>query len=140
MSDVTNKDLANLEAGVDNVKLKDIVSSLEALNSLTSTKLPVFTSFKLSLFLKNVSPIVEVYEKKRNELIAELGTPVMDDDNKETGQFNFKADKAKEFNESISIILEEVVDVKVPVINLSDLNGVNIEPNNIAKLLWLIKE
>lgn len=137
---MNNKNLEKLEEGAEVVKLKDVVNSLEALNSLTAIKLPVFTSFKLSLFLKNVSPIVEVYEKERDKLIIELGTPVLDDKKEPTGQFNFEPEKTKEFNEKINVILDEAIDVKVPSIKLSDLEGVVIEPNNIAKLFWLIQE
>jgi hypothetical protein len=138
---MNNKELEKLEEGAEVVlKLKDIVNSLEALNILTAEKLPVFTSFKLSLFLKNVSPAIEVYQKTRDELINELGAKVLDKDGKETEQFKFEPEKAKEFNEKISAVLEEVIDVKVPLIKISDLDGVKLEPNNIAKLLWLIKE
>lgn len=129
---------SNLEGA--NLTVKDVVEGLEALNVLVSQKLPVFSSFQLSLFLKNVSPIIETYEKERNKLISELGTPESDKDGKATGNFNFEPEKAKEFNDKIMEILDAKIEVAIPTIKLSDLGNIEIEPKKLATLMWLIRE
>jgi hypothetical protein len=122
---------------MEKVILKQVVESLEALGILTSLKLPVYTSFKLSVFLKNVSPLVEAYEKERNKLINEYGT----EDTEKPGTFNIKdEEKIKEFNEKIMEVLNEEIEVKIPEINAKELGAIEIEPKHLISLTWLIKE
>ena len=121
------------------VKLREIVEGINALKELSNQKLPVFESFKISLFLKNIAPTLEAYEAERNKLVQELGTPVKEK-GKETGNFNFEDEKAKEFNEKIASVLDVDVDVDVPVISIKALGDIKIEPINLSSLMWLLVE
>lgn len=135
------KDLNENTSEVKEVKLRDVVSGLDSLNIIINQKLPVFTSFKLSLFLKNVSPIVEQYEKERNKLVTEYGTPTLGEDGKETGSYTFPdADKAKEFNEKMNGLLDVALDIKVPEVKVADLGDITIEPSKLTPLIWLLSE
>lgn len=118
----------------------DLVNGLESLNFLTVNKLPVFTGFKLTLFLKAISPILEAYNKEKDALVKEYGTPVLDENGKETGRYSFEADKAKEFNEKIKPLLEVEVDVKIPEIKIADLGNIEMDVNQISTIVWLLKE
>jgi len=122
------------------MKLRDIVNSIESLKNLTSLKLPVVTSYKLSLFLNKLQPELTTWDTKKNELIKEYGTPKLDKDGKETDQFEFKGNKLKEFNEKIEEIVEQDISLEVPEIKISDLGNIEIETNKLAPLCWLIKE
>ena len=122
------------------IKLQEVVNSIESLKTLSGLKIPVLESFKISLFLKNVSPSVESYEIERNKLVKELGTPVLDDKKKETGNFNFEPDNAKKFNDKMKAILDVDVDVKIPEIKVSALGDIKIEPMTLTNLMWLLKE
>jgi len=135
-----NKELKTLVEGKNEVKLRDIINGLESLKILSEQKLPVFTSFKVSLFIKNVNPIIETYGKERNKLIQELGTLIKDKDGKETGNYNFSKENGKEFNEKINTILDENADIKTPVLALKELEGISIEPKYLSNLTWMICE
>ena len=134
------KQIAKQTSKDGKIILKDLVNSLEALNFLSLQKLPVFVSFKLSLFMKNASAIIEVYEQERNKLIEELGKPVIGEDNKPTGNFKFEDENAKKFNETINGLLEQSVEIVIPEIKINELNGITIEPKYLIPLTWLIKE
>jgi hypothetical protein len=130
------------EGSETKIKLKDVVNSIEALKILGEQKLPIFTSFKISLFLKNVSPEVEIYEKERNKLMLELGKPDKSKDEKgnEIDIFKFEPEKGKEFTEKLTEILEVELSVNKPDISIKDLGNINIEPRHLVALGWLIKE
>jgi hypothetical protein len=137
-----NKTIKKMAEGENKkVVLRDVVNGLSALNVLVEQKLPVFSSFKLSLFLKNVSPVIESYEKERNKLVKEFGTPTMDKEGKETGNYTFPdAEKAKEFTDKINSLLDVEIDIGVPEIKVSDLGDISIEPKYLTSLIWLLKE
>jgi hypothetical protein len=118
----------------------NLVEGLEALNFLIVNKLPVFTGFKLTIFLKAISPVLEAYNKEKDALVKEYGTPTLDENGKETGKYNFDADKAKEFNEKMKPLLEAEVDVKVPEIKIADLGDIKMDVNQISSIAWLLKE
>jgi hypothetical protein len=134
------KRFINLNLKTKNMKLKEIVNGLEALNNLAEQKLPILVSFNIGLFIKNISDTIKTYEEKRNELIKELGTINKDAEGKETGKFDFTKENAVTFNEKINVVLDADVDVKVPEIKLSDLSDLKIEPKNLIQLSWLLRE
>ena len=121
------------------VQLRTLVESLESLRTLSSESLPVFESFKISLFLKSVSPFVESFEVERNKLMIELGSPEKDKKGVETGKYTFKPKKAEEFNTKMATILDVDVKVDVPEISVSALGDVKIKPLDMTNLLWIIK-
>jgi hypothetical protein len=121
------------------VKLREVVNGLDSINNIATLKLPVFTSFKISLFLKNINPIIDTYEQERNKLIKECGVPVVED-GKETGNYTFPDGKAAEFNEKIKDVLEADLGVAVPEIKIADLGDIQIEPSKLIPIMWLIKE
>ncbi len=137
---MNNKTLNEITKNEKTVKLKDLVSGLESLKVLSDQKLPVFTSFTISLFIKNIAPIIDTYEKERNKLIFELGVPAKDKDGKETGTFTFENKKAEEFNKKINEVLSADLEVKIPQIKIKDLEGVNIEPKHLIALTFMLIE
>lgn len=126
---------------VKEVQLKDVINGLETLQIIINQKLPVFSSFKLSLFLKAVSPMVEAFNVEKDKLIKDFGTPTLSEDGKETGHYTFPdADKAKEFNDKMNELLEVVIDVKIPELKVADLGNIEIEPIKLTTLTWLLQE
>lgn len=123
-----------------NMKLKQLIEGVESLGILMGTKLPIVLGFKLSLFVKKVSPEVEEYGKKRDELLKEYASPIKDKDGKETGQMKFKDESAiKAFNEKIEELLKQDIKVDIPDIHINDFAGIEIEPKHLINLEWLIK-
>jgi hypothetical protein len=132
--------VAESTAKDEKLKLRDVVNGLQSLNLLGEQKLPVFTSFKISLFIKSIAPIIETYDKERNKLVTELGIPVKNKDGKETSNYNFEKEKGEEFTTKINELLDEVIDVKVPAINVKDLGDIKIKPKSLLQLAWMLKE
>ena len=124
-----------------NMQLKELVNSVKAINTLTTEKLPITVSYKISLFLNKIQPELKIWEDKRMELIKELGTPKTDEEGKEVaGEFKFDEEKGKEFSNKINELLDEEVSVEVPDIKIADLGDIKIAPETLVSLTWLIKE
>lgn len=135
------------------MKLIELIGSVEALNKLSETKLPAFTSFKLSKFLKEVSPDIENYHKIKKEKIEEYGTPQFKEDgtpdtDKDGNQlYSFKKEGSDEISENGKKYVEEMVEIEnseittaIPEIKISDIGNSEIEPKDLIALNWLIKE
>lgn len=122
------------------ITLKELVAGVETINIIGNSKLPVLTSFVISVFLKKVAPIMESFEVERTKLIKEFGTTVKDEDGKDTDNYTFSPENAKAFNEKINELLEAETGVESPQIKLEDLSGLEIEPNKIVSIDWMIKQ
>jgi hypothetical protein len=124
-----------------NIKLKQLVDSVEALSLLMGLKLPIVLGFKISLFVKKASPELDEYNKKRNELLGEYAEVVNDENGKPTGNMKFSdEDKAKTFSDKLNALLDQDVKVDVPEVSISEFSGLEIEPKYLVNLDWLIKQ
>jgi len=123
-----------------NMQLKYIVEGAEAISTIMKIKLPIVLSFKLSVFVKPINPMVESFGKARNELLSKYAENVLGEDKKPTGQMKFKGkEEVEKFNKEINALLDEEVKVEVPEINIAEFGNVEIEPNLLMNLDWLIK-
>ena len=129
------------------VKLIELVSSIEALNKLSETKLPASVGFSLGKFLKEVTPEIETYNKVRSEKIVEYGTETGETDEKGNKKYSFSDVGSTELNENGKKYVAEMtemenkeLEVKIPEIKITDLGNVVIEPRYLVVLSWLIKE
>jgi len=120
--------------------LKELVGGVEALTVLSSLKLPVFVSFQLSMFLKNTTPFLEIFDEQKLKLAKEMGTQIKDKNGKETGNYNLDKEQAEKFNEKIKPLLEAELDIKIPEIPLLSLGDINIEPKYLLALTWLFPD
>jgi len=135
------------------MKLIELISSIEALNKLSETKLPAGTAFSLGKFLKSVSTEIETYNKIRSEKIVQYGNIMLDESGKEVvdengnKRYSFSDKGSKELNENGKKYVAEMtemenkeLDVKIPEIKISDLGTAVIEPKYLLTLSWLISE
>jgi hypothetical protein len=146
MSGVNLKDLAKSQEVENKIKLRDLVNSQNAINLLVIQKLPVFTAFKLSLFLKYATPIVSSYNEQKDKICGEAcvrddkGNPALININ---GLLQYKFPNEvieKEVKDKLDKLLDVDVDIKTPDIKIGDLEGVKIEPMYLNSLIWMIKE
>lgn len=131
------------------VKLKELVNSKNALDELAKEKMPLILSYKISKVVTAINKEYEPYTKALNSLLEQLGTKIMvvDEKTKEEkwrGDYDLGDNKQK-FNDSISELLEQDVEITIPEIKLSDLKDVNgkdmnLSPFILSGLSWLIKE
>ena len=120
--------------------VKELINSVEALNVLTTTKLPAKTSYKLAVFLKEIADDIDLFNKTRDEKLKIFGEPILSEEGKETGKYSFSKDNGQKFIDEIKELEEVEVTKAIPVIKLEDLGNIEIEPKYLATLSWLIKE
>ena len=58
------------------LKLRELLLIKPALDRLAALKFPMTTSFRLAKRLRVVTTELDLYDKKYNEIVTELGTPV----------------------------------------------------------------
>ena len=116
--------------------LRELVNSVEALNALSALKLPAKVSYKLGVFIKDVSSEVDMYNKTRNDKLEIFGEKSEEDPTK----YVFVGDNGKKFVEEMKELEEAEITKIIPEIKLEDLGDVVIEPKHLLALNWLIKE
>jgi hypothetical protein len=58
------------------IEIKQLLLAKPALDRLAAMKFPVTTSFRLARRLRTITAEIETYEKKYNEIVTELGSPL----------------------------------------------------------------
>ncbi len=114
------------------VKLSQIVESVESLKILLNTKLPAKTSYRIKRLVDKVNPILKSYDEKRNELIQELGAE------QEDGNFAVTEPEAlKVFTTKLNEILELDETVDFEPIRVEDLGEVSLAPKDIVEWIFV---
>jgi len=111
------------------MNIKEILESKDAVEALTAQVLPMNTAIKLSKLQKELNEILEIYQDRRKKLFEMYG----EGDNFEIPA-TAKATFIKEHND---LILEEL-DIVVDIIDVADLDTIQISPNHLTNLGWLI--
>ena len=111
-----------------------LATSAEALNFLLTQPLNPVTAFRVSRVAKDVQPILEDYEKQRNDLITKYG------EKNGEGVLKVTDKNIDKFADELTPLLEEKVAMNIPEIHSKDLGGIEITPRFIQALDWLIKE
>ena len=109
-------------------------TSAEALTFLLTQPLNPVTAFRVSRVAKDVQPILEDFEKQRNDLITKHG------EKNGEGVLRVTDENVEKFTNELSPLLEEKVAMDIPEIHSKDLGGIEITPRYIQALDWLIKE
>tara|TARA_R110002051_G_scaffold300138_3_gene367470 strand:+ start:2331 stop:2741 length:411 start_codon:yes stop_codon:yes gene_type:complete len=134
------------------IKLKNVISSISALNALSIKKMPISLSFRLSKVNVALEPNVASYQKMLNKIMEENRIFR----NKETGEFELiennneialNAHDVWRFNKEHEELLNQDIEVELPEIKLSEFtfkdsegNETQFEPFIFTSLYWLIKE
>jgi hypothetical protein len=58
------------------IELKNLLLAKPALDRLAALKFPMATSFRLAKRLLLVTREIEIYEKKYNQIVTDLGSPI----------------------------------------------------------------
>lgn len=130
------------------MKLKTLVESKLALESLLKGSLPISIAWELKKFLKVVNPELSTFEELRDQKVRELGEEILDETGKSTGQIKVKETNIHQYVETINELLSKDIDVTVPQIKIKelleykDVKGKQIEltTSDLFLLDWLIIE
>lgn len=115
-----------------------VLDSLPSLTALSKTKLPAKTAFAVALVMKQLKDIKAIFDPILNQLYKkyadkdEAGEILMID-----GKFTIRnyAEFVKEYNELMATT-HQLDGIKV--ISISELGEINIEPEVLIALHWLI--
>jgi len=147
------------------IKLKNVISSISALNALSIKKMPISLSFRLSKVNVSLEPNVSSYQKILSKIMEENGITR----NEKTGEFELieklykrakaiqqlgnipisleAAVKLENFNREHEKLLDQDVTAELPEIKISEFtfkdsegNETQFEPFIFTSLCWLIKE
>lgn len=120
------------------VKLEKVVVGVNSLNAIAGLKLPVAVAFRISKILNETQGVMDIFNERREELVAKYAEL-----KKEAGlgeKDPLPEDLVKQSNEEMKAIMEEVVELNVPQIKISDLEGQEIESHHLMTLSWLISD
>ena len=116
------------------MKVIDVVNATPVVQSLIGTKMSFGTAYRIKKIVDEVAVVSEQFEARRKELLDEYGTLSEDET-----QYEFPEDeKRTAFEDAMSEILEEDVDLDIKKVSIDALDGVDIEPANIALIEFMI--
>ena len=129
------------------MKLKTIMESKEALDSLLKKSLPISIAWELKKFTKTVNPELEIFLELKNKTIVEMGEEIIIDGSP-TGQNKVKDENLIEYYKIINELIDKEIDIKIPKIKISDLleyrdiknKPIEISTEELMILDWLIIE
>ena len=116
------------------VKLDQMLNSVEALAELTSTKLPSKPAYRVARITNKIEAELKLFNEQRSKIVLELGTPSEENED----QFTFTPENSIKFNEQISDLLNEEVEIDVPTISINELGSAEIKPATMMILDWML--
>ncbi len=115
------------------MKLSQLVDAFPAMQALGQIKLPAKIGFRVAKALSLARPEVALYEATRSTLMQGLGTL------SEDGKFYvFEGDSGAEFAAQHKAMLNEEVEITLPVLTQEDLDSAVIEPAHLAALYGVL--
>lgn len=116
------------------LKVSEAVNSAAALQQMGMGKLPIQVAMVLADNQRKLNDIGEIYNKRRNDLIEELGEW---DDEVEANKV--KKENIREFKERMTVLDDEEVELEIRTVSIRDL-GVEfeVESNVLVALHWMI--
>lgn len=109
--------------------IRTILESKESIEELTAEKLPLNIAIKISNIQKELNSVLEVYQDKRKRLFEEYG---------EGEDLHIPEDKRQEFIKIHDELINEKLDINIEQIDTETLGNIQISPNNITNLSWLL--
>ena len=113
-----------------NVKLEDVINSVESLRWLGDVVLPAKSAFDLAHLLDAVTPILRQHDATRNKSLERLGEKV-------DGGYQVPEENREEYVKEMAAMLEtecELPDTVIPVAPLKD----DLTAARIVQLRWLL--
>lgn len=120
------------------IKLSDFFAAREFLVKISNlSDLPIYVSYRFAKIIKAVEGEVVSLEEARNKLIRKYG---QEDGN---GGYTIPIENVEaieNFNKEFGELLSKDIELEIPTVNLDDLNGVKLSPNDVRALYFIITE
>lgn len=112
------------------LKVVEILNSAPVIQQVNSSKLPIAMSLRMVKNNKALQEVVDEFEKRRVEIVKSLS-----DD-----KGGIPENKTSEFNEQIEKVASEEVEVEISTFKIEELSDLEISPNDLSVISWLIAE
>ena len=117
------------------IKLRTIVDSANGAHKLGKLKLKAKFAYELSKSIEKIDKELKAFTGVRNKKLKEFG--VESKENK--GNYTFEGDNHAKFQKELDSLLDKEVAINVEKFSIEELNEVDVEPNILRPLSWLIK-
>lgn len=119
------------------ITLAKIIDAHKALDALgkSDRKIPTRTAFRIAEIMEALGEKIRIFEKQRNELLAEFGTPNPD----KPGAFKFDVGEAQKFEAELVELTETETEIEVKKMKLEDLGKEKIEMTALVGLTWILE-
>jgi len=114
------------------VKIREILESSSVLQKLTTTSLPVKTSYNILRNTRKISQEIEPFEKARTELVAKYGTE------DESGKIVVTDSNLQIFYKEVGELLDEEIEVDIRPIKIDDLSDVKLSASELQLIDYMI--
>lgn len=124
------------------VKVSDIVNSINVMQKLATTEFSGKTAFQIGRLLRQIQDEANTFTETRVQLVYKYGEK---DENgeliaDEQGNCNIQKDKIQTFNNELKELLDTKVTLNANPLKLDDLNGGNFTPQEIMVIEAFIEE
>ena len=118
------------------VKISNLLNSTEVLQKLSKTQLKAKTAWQVSKVLKLAEEEMQTFNDTRMEVLKkyaekdENGELITDENN----NCKIMPDKISEFNDELTELLDNNIELNVNKINIEDLNDIDFTPAEMNSL------
>jgi hypothetical protein len=109
--------------------IKTILESKEAIETLTAKNMPLNIAIKVSKVQKELNNVLDIYQERRKGLFEKYG---------EGEDLHIPEENKKSFLDDHDELIEEDLDIIIDPINTVELGNIEISPNHLTNLAWLL--
>lgn len=121
---------------MSNLDIYQYTSNLaNAFNEQENIQLPIMVNFAIQKNLYELSSVVNIIEKVRNDLGKKYG-----EYDSEEGNYFIPEENREKISNELNQLMEAQQNVDIKKIKLKDLEGINLTPAQMRSLLFMIEE
>lgn len=125
------------------VKLNDIINAQMSIQKLLNTDMPGKLAYSIARNVRKLEIETKSFDDARQKLFEKYGEEV-EETNEKTKKVNkfkrIKQENVEQFQKEVGEILEKEVDVDIWKVKVADLEKINLAPNALIPLSFLIEE
>ena len=116
----------------------DLYNSKTIIDKLVVTELPLKAAFNLNKIIKVLNEVLEVTEKRRKEIIAEVG--IIPEDGTLAYIPTDDMDAVQVANDKFSKYLSDSIEVEFNLLDVEDFGDVKLTPGELGSITWLFNQ
>lgn len=113
------------------IKLKQLVSSIDALKNLCNERIPLSVSFELGVLIEDSEHNLKIFDETRNNFIKKIGKEQKD------GSYKIEDKDTPSVEKEMADLLNIEINLSIEPIKISTLGEIDIKPVDMHTLKWL---